>query len=199
MAGFWDERYATDEYLFGTAPNAFLASQAGLLVPGARALALGDGEGRNGVFLAEHGLDVLSVDASAVAQAKARKLAAERGVSITTELVDLTTWDLGEARFDLVVAIFIQVGGSAFRRDLHRRIRRALRPGGLLLLEGYTPRQLEHRTGGPPDRDNLYTAEDLRQDFVGMTILRLEEREAVIQEGVAHGGLSALVDLVARA
>lgn len=196
---FWDERYATDDYLFGTAPNAFLASQKHQLVPGARALALADGEGRNGVWLAEQGLDVLSVDASSNALAKAKKLAAERGVRLETDLVDLATWDMGEARFDLVAAIFIQFAGSSLRRELHRRIRRALRPGGLLILEGYGPKQLEHRTGGPPDRDNLYTADDLREDFAGMEILHLEEREAVIHEGRAHDGLSALVDLVARA
>lgn len=199
MASFWDERYATDDYLFGTEPNRFLASQRERLTGGAqrRVLALADGEGRNGVWLAEQGLDVTSVDASPTGVAKARRLAEARGVSVHTEIADLTCWDLGDERWDAIVAIFIQFLGSEERRRLHARVVRALAPGGLLVLQGYTPKQLDYKTGGPPCADNLYTAADLRAELAGLTIVHLVEHEELMFEGRAHAGMSALVDLVA--
>jgi SAM-dependent methyltransferase len=194
----WNERYSAEDYVFGTEPNAFLASQRDLLVPGQRALAVADGEGRNGVWLARQGLKVLSVDFSPAALEKARRLAERHGVTIETELADLRTWDWGEDRFDLVVAIFIQFAPPAERARMFENIKRCLKPGGLLILQGYTPKQIEYKTGGPPDVENLYTAALLRQAFADMTILHLREHEDVIEEGERHKGLSALVDMVAR-
>jgi cyclopropane fatty-acyl-phospholipid synthase-like methyltransferase len=194
----WDERYATDDYFFGTEPNAFLVSQHHLLKPGMRCLAVADGEGRNGVWLAGQGLDVLSVDASPVAVAKAQKLAAQRGVDLKCEVVDLLNWDWGENRYDVVAAIFIQFATPAQRGLLFAHIKRALKPGGLLLLQGYTPRQLEYRTGGPSALENLYTESMLRAEFSDMEILQLREHEEFISEGSGHHGMSALIDLVAR-
>lgn len=198
MKDFWNERFGGAEYFYGTEPNAFLASQAHLLRAGQSVLSVADGEGRNGVWLAEQGLDVLAVDFSEKALEKSRKLAESRGVSLQTELVDVHTWDWGEKRFDVIVAIFIQFASSQERPALHRAIQQALKPGGLLLLQGYTPKQLEYRTGGPSNIDNLYTAEDLRRDFGAMEILQLREHEMEISEGPGHSGMSALVDLVAR-
>ena len=194
----WDARYAGDDYLFGQAPNAFLAAQAARLAPGWSALALADGEGRNGVWLAEQGLGVLSVDSSSLAQEKARRLARSRGVELRIELVDLESWSFPESRFDVIAAIFIQFAGPALRTRLFEAIKRALKPGGLLLLEGYRPEQLEYRTGGPPIADHLYTEAILREAFAGLEILELDSYDAVIEEGSAHKGLSALIDLVAR-
>jgi cyclopropane fatty-acyl-phospholipid synthase-like methyltransferase len=194
----WDERYATDDYFFGTEPNAFLVSQHHLLKPGMRCLAVADGEGRNGVWLAGQGLDVLSVDASPVAVAKAQKLAAQRGVELKCEVVDLLNWDWGENRYDVVAAIFIQFATPEQRGLLFDSIKRTLKPGGLLLLQGYTPRQLEYRTGGPSALENLYTESMLRAEFSDMEILQLREHEEFISEGSGHHGMSALIDLVAR-
>lgn len=193
---FWDERYGNEDYFYGTDPNAFLASKRGLIKPGMRALAIADGEGRNGVWLAQQGAEVLSVDGSAVGLAKARKLAATRGVSITTAQVDLATWDFGQARFDLVVAIFAHFE-PALRRRVHEAIVAALKPGGLVLLEAYRPKQLEYKTGGPPVAEMMPTAELLREDFAALRIDELVERDAEIHEGRGHDGMSALVDLVA--
>ncbi len=159
---FWDERYATDDYIFGTAPNVFLASQAGLIRPGMRALAIADGEGRNGVWLAEQGVQVHAIDVSPVALEKARKLAAERGVTLDFEQADVLDWDWPEAAYDLVVAIFIQFAPPPERERIIAGIRNSLRPGGLLILQGYTPKQVEFATGGPPSAANMYTAELLR-------------------------------------
>jgi SAM-dependent methyltransferase len=194
----WNERFSSADYLFGTAPNAFLAGQRHLLHPGQRALAIADGEGRNGVWLAEQGLDVLSIDFSPVALNKARDLAAARGVTLRTQRVNLESRVWEPDRFDTVAAIFIQFAGPAFRATIFRGIKRTLAPGGLLLLQGYRPEQLSYGTGGPPHAENMYTAEMLRAAFGELEILHLEEHDSVISEGAGHHGMSALVDLVAR-
>jgi len=195
----WDQRFTkTDGYLFGRAPNRFVAAQAHLLAPGSRVLCLADGEGRNGVFLAERGLDVLSVDLSPVALAKARALAAERGVALRLEEANLATWDWPNSAFDAVVGIFFQFAGPSLRTRIFDGIERALKPGGLLLLQGYRPEQLGYKTGGPPDVENLYTEELLRSAFGAFEILHLLAHDDVIEEGSAHVGMSALIDLVAR-
>ncbi|MGE4373823.1 MAG: cyclopropane-fatty-acyl-phospholipid synthase family protein [Xanthobacter sp.] len=202
MSQFWDERYRRDDYLFGVEPNAFLARQAEVLKPygqaGARVLAIADGEGRNGVWLAEQGLDVHSVDSSVVALEKARKLADERGVTLDLEKVDLVTWPWPEAAYDVIVGIFIQFLPPDQRTQMFTHIRKSLRPGGLLLLEGYSPRQVELGTGGPSAVENLYTEELLHEAFSGFEFLELKSYEADIAEGAAHKGPSALIDLVVR-
>jgi cyclopropane fatty-acyl-phospholipid synthase-like methyltransferase len=197
-ASIWDERYAGEEYHFGTEPNAFLVSQQSLLQPGMSCLAVADGEGRNGVWLAEQGLDVLSVDSSPVALEKARQLAQKRGVSAKCEQVDLTQWSWGENRFDVVAAIFIQFAPPGLREQMFAHIKCCLKPGGLLLLQGYTPRQLHYRTGGPSQAENLYTETLLREAFADMEIIELREHDDIISEGAGHSGMSALIDLVAR-
>lgn len=194
----WNERYRGAEFLFGTEPNRFLAAQASRLRPGMRALALADGEGRNGVWLAQQGLEVLAVDSASVAIDKARRLAQARGVAVNFACADLLAWDWPRAAFDAVVAIFIQFADASARPLLHRHMVEALRPGGLLLLQGYTPRQLQYRTGGPSDPARLYDAKTLRHDFAALEILHLREHDEEICEGSAHCGMSALVDLVAR-
>lgn len=198
MKEFWNERFGGDAYFYGTAPNAFLASCAHLLRPGMKALAVADGEGRNGVWLAEQGLDVLAVDFSENALEKSRRLAEAAGVSVRHELADLFSWHWGEDRFDVIVAIFIQFASSRERPVLHHAMQAALKPGGLLLLQGYTPKQLSFATGGPSSLDNLYGAEELRHDFAGLDILHLREHETEIHEGPGHDGMSALVEMVAR-
>lgn len=198
MANMWDERYASEDYLFGTEPNAFLASQRHLLKSDMSCLAVADGEGRNGVWLAGQGLDVLSVDASTVASRKAAKLAQQRGIVLKREVADLLQWEWGESRFDVVAAIFIQFAIPAEREQLFANIKRTLKPGGLLLLQGYTPRQLEYGTGGPPSADNMYTESMLRAAFADMEILHFSEYDGFVREGAGHHGMSALIDLVAR-
>jgi cyclopropane fatty-acyl-phospholipid synthase-like methyltransferase len=195
---FWNERYATDEYIFGTAPNVFLASQAALIRPGMRALAVADGEGRNGVWLAEQGASVHAIDVSPAALAKAEKLAVERGVALETEQADVLNWAWPEVAYDLVAAIFIQFAPPPERDRIIAGIRRTLKSGGVLILQGYTPKQVEFGTGGPPNAANMYTSELLREWFADWEIVHLAEHESVISEGSHHHGMSALVDLVAR-
>ncbi len=195
---FWDERFAKPGFLFGEAPNAFLKSRSHVLKPGMSALSVADGEGRNGVWLAEQGLHVHAVDASPVALEKSRRLAARRGVSLQWEEVDLMDWDWPQAAYDVVAAIFTQFVGPEGRARQFAGIRQALKPGGLLILQGYTPRQLEYGTGGPPHAENMYTEELLRTSFGDWEITHLAEHDDVVEEGSGHSGMSALIDLVAR-
>lgn len=194
---FWNARYAEPGYAYGTEPNVFLVSQRAHLRPGMKALAVADGEGRNGVWLAEQGLDVLSVDASETGLAKARELAADRGAKLRTERADLTAWNWPQAAFDVIVSIFVHFP-SEVRARLHRAMFDALRPGGVLILEAFTPEQLRYKSGGPPVADMLYTADMLRIDFAGGEVLLLEERVTDLAEGKYHRGPGAVVRLVLR-
>ncbi len=194
----WNDRYDRPDYLFGTAPAVFLTEQAEWLRPGLRALAVADGEGRNSVYMAAQGLDVVAFDAAEVGLDKARRLAAARGVTVDFRLSDIESWDWDAAPYDLVVAIFIQFADPALRARIFEGMTRALAPGGVLLLHGYRPEQVDYGTGGPPLRENMYTEEMLRAAFADLEILRLESYDREVQEGEGHSGMSALIDLVAR-
>jgi SAM-dependent methyltransferase len=195
----WQTRFGAPEYAFGKAPNHFLASCKPLLPRTGRALAVADGEGRNGVWLAEQGLDVLSLDFSPNAQSKARALARERGVAnINFEQADVHAWTYPEAAFDVVAEIFTQFSTPAERAQKWAGMRRALKPGGLLIVEGYTPKQLEYGTGGPKERENLYTRTMLTEAFSGFHDIKIAEEELEMKEGAHHSGMSAVIGLTAR-
>jgi cyclopropane fatty-acyl-phospholipid synthase-like methyltransferase len=200
----WNARYraAGDEYLFGIEPNHFLARRAHLFQDGHTALSVADGEGRNSVWLAEQGLKVTAVEISPIAVAKARKLAAGRGVVVNFMVADLLAPDWPPAamenEFDWVVGIFIQFAGAKERLSQFAAMKRATHSGGRILLQGYTPRQLEYKTGGPPTVENLYTPEILRAAFPDWAIEELVEYEDDIAEGSGHRGRSALIGMVAR-
>ncbi len=197
MSEFWNQRFSQPGYTYGIEPNAFLVGQKNHLKPGMKALAVADGEGRNGVWLAQQGLEVLSVDGSEVGLRKARELAASRGATIRAELAELTNWNWPENEFDIVVAIFIHFPPE-HRARMHEKMLGALKPGGLLLLEAFTPEQLKYKTGGPPVEEMLYTADMLQNDFKGGDIVRLEEVLTELQEGPGHRGRAAVVRLVLR-
>ena len=194
----WNGRFAAEGFVFGTEPNAFLARQASRLKSGQSALAVSDGEGRNGVWLARQGLNVTSFDFSPVGIDKARRLAAQHGVSIDARHSRLQDWDWDAQSFDVIAGIFFQYATPAERARAFAGICRALKPGGLLLLEGYTPRQLQYGTGGPKQVEQLYTAKLLQDAFAALEIIDLREYDAEVNEGAGHAGTSALIDLVAR-
>lgn len=193
----WDKRYDTDEYVYGTRPSSFLERHSALLSRGSKALAVADGEGRNSVFLAEQGLNVTAMDSSTVGLDKARRLAETRGVEIDFELADLREWDWQADQYDMVAAIFIQFADPAFRAEIFDGIEKTLKPGGMLLLHGYTPKQIEFGTGGPPVPELLYTRDMLIKRFGRWERKVLTEYEAVLNEGPGHNGMSALIDLIA--
>jgi cyclopropane fatty-acyl-phospholipid synthase-like methyltransferase len=200
----WSARYreAGEDYLFGVTPNKFLADRSGLLKKGQTALSIADGEGRNSVWLAEQGLTVTAVEIAAVAVEKARKLAAARQVAVTFKVADMLgpNWPPASfvESFDWVIGIFIQFTGPGERSRQFAAMKRATRPGGRILLQGYTPAQLNYRTGGPSAIENLYTADMLREAFADWAIEELVEYEDDVSEGARHQGRSALIGLVAR-
>ncbi len=192
----WDERYGASVYVYGTDPNAFLVEQAERIAPGARVLSIGEGEGRNAVYLASRGSSVVAIDGSRVGLDKAQALARERGVAVETICGDLADAELPSA-LGAVVNIFCHLP-SALRRTVHRRALASLAPGGLVIVELYRPEQLAHATGGPKDVDMLATLADLREDFAGCDELvgRAIERDVV--EGALHTGRAAVVQLVVQ-
>jgi SAM-dependent methyltransferase len=193
----WETRYATDEYVFGTEPNDFLAAAKPLLPASGKALAVADGEARNGVWLARQGIEVLSLDYSPTAQEKGRQLAREHGVHVTFELADVHRWLYPDAFFDVVVEIFAQFSAPAERALKWAGMRRTLKPGGLLILQGYTPKQLQYATGGPGRLEHLYTREMLEEAFAGFRNMQIVEEEREMHEGVRHVGMSAVIGLTA--
>ncbi|WP_088280870.1 cyclopropane-fatty-acyl-phospholipid synthase family protein [Ideonella sp. A 288] len=197
-AGTWNRRFAEDGYLFGTEPNAWLREHAGVWAPGDRVLCVADGEGRNSVWLAGRGLVVDAFDIADVGVAKARNLAAQQGVAVNFTVADCDAYDWPVAALDGVAAIFVQFADPALRARLFAAIVRSLKPGGTLVLQGYTPKQLDYRTGGPPVASHLYTEPMLREAFADLDIVTLREYEADVAEGSGHLGRSALIGLVAR-
>ncbi|MFW5688406.1 MAG: class I SAM-dependent methyltransferase [Spirochaetota bacterium] len=195
-ASRWDERYAADDYLFGTEPNGFLLNVEPEL-PRGEALCYGDGEGRNGVFLATRGHRVTSMDASAVGLEKARRLAERNGVALSVVQGDLREFDFGRERWDLIVSIFVHLPPE-LRREVHRRAAAALRPGGCFVIEAYTPEQLEYRTGGPPVRELLMTLDDVRSDLSGLEFEIAREQVRDVIEGQGHRGRAAVLQVLAR-
>lgn len=194
----WDSRYNTEEYIFGTEPNRWLSQHASALPQQGRVLCVADGEGRNSVWLAGRGLNVDAFDVSAVGVDKARRLAAQKQVHVNYTLADCDGFGWPTQTYDAVVAIFVQFADPAMRLRLFRNMMASLKPGGVLLLQGYTPKQLEYRTGGPPEVSHLYTAELLRESFTPLHISEISEYEEVMQEGSRHHGRSALIGMVAN-
>lgn len=190
---FWDQRFAEPGYKYGTAPNAFLAAEARRLPATARVLVPGDGEGRNGVWLAGQGHRVQAVDSSAVGLAKARALAADAGVAdryatVLADLADLPAWQPAADSLDAVVLVYTHLP-SALRRQVHRAAAAGLVPGGWLLLEAFHPKQLGYTSGGPRDADMLPTPADIAMDLDGLlTPLLAWDGETVLDEGPGHQG-----------
>jgi SAM-dependent methyltransferase len=193
----WNERYSDAFSAYGTEPNDFLTEVANA-IPTGPVLCLAEGEGRNAVFLAQRGYHVTAMDLSEVGLANARALAAERGVRIETQVADLAGFDLGDSKWTGIFAIWAHLP-SNLRRSVHARCVRALVPGGVFVLEAYTPLQLtEGREGGPKDPDMLMSASALRDELVGLTFERCEELEREVQEGLYHRGVSSTVQVLAR-
>ena len=192
----WDERYSAEHYIYGKKPNAFLYQYADKL-PKGRVLCLADGEGRNSVFLASLGYQVTAVDASAVGLEKAAQLAREENVAVEHVHADLADYDMGENCWDAIVSIFCHLPPE-LRKDVHHRVVRALKPGGMLLLEAYTPQQLDKGTGGPPSADMMMNKRLLVEELDGLQFEWLKERERDVVEGSHHTGVGAVVQVLAE-
>ena len=203
MSGFtnpqavWDKRFSTPDYVFGEEPNAFLVSQATLLAKG-QALAVADGEGRNSVWLVQQGFSVDAFDFSAPAIAKAQALATKHQVSVNFTCSDWQSFDWPTAHYDLVAGIFFQFAAPDERSQLFEKIKQSLKPGGVLVIQGYGKNQLKYNTGGPGKLDHLYDDALMHEAFAGYDVLICNTYETTIEEGAGHSGMSALVGFVAR-
>ena len=203
MTGFaypqemWNKRFSTPDYVFGEEPNAFLVSQAARLGKG-HALALADGEGRNSVWLAKQGFTVDAFDFSPPAVEKAKALAAKHNVNLNFSCNAWQSFDWPTARYDLVAGIFFQFATPEERAELFEKIKQSLKPGGVLVIQGYGKNQLAFKTGGPDKLEHLYDEDLLRQAFAGFEVQVCETYETTLQEGAGHSGMSALVGFVAR-
>jgi SAM-dependent methyltransferase len=190
----WDQRYSAEEYIYGKDPNEFLANAVSK-IPKGKVLCIAEGEGRNAVFLAEHGYEVVAVDSSSVGLEKARNLAQERGVSIETIVCDLAHFDVDPESWDGVVSIFAHVPPPV-RKTLHKKIVKGLRPGGVLILEAYRPDQLKYKTGGPPTADMMMTLQGLEEELTGLNFEYGVELDRDVVEGQFHTGKGAVVQII---
>ena len=196
---FWNERFDKEEFIFGKEPNEYLVEKAKqYLKPKNKVLCIADGEGRNGVWLAKQGMQVVGFDASDIALAKAKQFAKDNQVEVEYSFSDTDGFAWHQNTYDAVIGIFIQFADPAMRARIFQQAYKATKPGGLFILQGYTPKQLEYKTGGPSLIEHLYTEElirDLAKDF---QILELVSYEKELSEGPRHTGKSALLGLVAR-
>ncbi|GGE45943.1 SAM-dependent methyltransferase [Actibacterium pelagium] len=194
----WEERFsATEEFVFGTEPARFMTEHSQHFTPGATALSVADGEGRNSVWMAQQGLPVTALEYAPSAISKARTLAEARGVAVDFREADVLAYDWSE-QFDLVVGVFFQFVGPEGRKVIFDGMKQAVRPGGLILIHGYTPKQVDYGTGGPSNPANMYTEDLLAEEFAGWDIIENRAYEHEIQEGKGHSGMSALIDFVAQ-
>lgn len=192
----WDERYSADEYAYGTAPNKFL-EQNFSSIPKGKVLSIAEGEGRNAVFLARHGYTVTAVDSSIVGLKKAEKLASENKVQIECIHADLAEFDFGENKWEGIVSIFCPLP-SELRKEIYKKVISSLKPGGVFLLEAYTPDQIKHGTGGGSNPDTMQSKNSLSTELAGLKFKHLTELERDVVEGIYHTGLGAVVQMIAE-
>jgi 2-polyprenyl-3-methyl-5-hydroxy-6-metoxy-1,4-benzoquinol methylase len=196
---FWNQRFNKEEFIFGKEPNEYLALQArNHLKPKDKVLCIADGEGRNGVWLAKQGMQVYGFDASDIALGKAKQFAKDNQVQVAYSFSDTDSFDWQENEYDAVIGIFIQFADPAMRERIFQKTHKVLKPGGIFILQGYTPKQLEYKTGGPSLIEHLYTEAMIRDLAKAFQILDLCCYEQELNEGARHAGMSALLGLVAK-
>lgn len=193
---FWDDKFKDDDYFYGKKPNAFLEHRESLLPPRGKVLVLGDGEGRNGVFLATKKHQVVSIDASKVAIEKSKKLAADAGVEIDARYGKLPDVEIEEGTYDGVVIVYMHLEDDR-RKPTHELATRALKSGGVLLMEVYNKDQLDYSSGGPKNIDLLYDSATLEDDFKGLVIEGISEVNTVLDEGPGHQGEASVIRVIA--
>jgi SAM-dependent methyltransferase len=197
LKAFWDARYASDQYAYGTAPNQYLKKQSALIPPGGRVLCLADGEGRNGVFLARQGFEVTSLDISTQGLEKGRALAAQHGVEMTFVAADINQFKLTDSSWDGIVSIFLHLPAT-LRRALHQRSMPALTADGVLIYQAYNNEQLGKGTGGPPEPSLLPDPQDVLTDFQGWPVADFYAGLRELNEGALHHGLGSVTEITAK-
>ena len=196
---FWNERFDKEEFIFGKEPNEYLVEKTHqYLKPNQKVLCIADGEGRNGIWLAKQGMQVAGFDASDIALSKANQFAKDNQVTVEYTFSDTDSFAWHANTYDAVIGIFIQFADAAMRERIFQKTYEALKPGGIFILQGYTPKQLEYKTGGPSLIEHLYTEELIRSLAKDFNILELRSYEKELSEGPRHTGMSAIMGLVAQ-
>ena len=196
---FWNERFDKEEFIFGKEPNEYLVEKANqYLKPESKVLCIADGEGRNGVWLAKQGMQVIGFDASDIALAKAKQFAKDNQVEVEYSFSDTDSFTWQANTYDAVIGIFIQFADPGMRARIFKQTYETLKPGGIFILQGYTPKQLEYKTGGPSLIEHLYTEELIRDLAKEFQVLELVSYEKELSEGPRHTGMSAILGLVAK-
>lgn len=193
----WDTKYDTTEYIYGKKPNDFLHAHSHLFPSGGRILCLAEGEGRNSVYLAQQGYRVTGVDASSVGLHKAGQWAQEQNVTINFVHSDLSEYDLGHEQWDGIVSIFCHLP-PVLRQEIHQKVVAGLKKSGILLLEAYTPKQIQYGTGGPPTEELMMSHDSIAKEFKGLHFEHLKELEREVVEGSYHSGLASVVQAIGR-
>lgn len=196
MKEFWNDRFAADEYIYGVQPNAFFASRLNQIKPG-KLLLPGEGEGRNAVWATQVGWEVDAIDYSETAKAKALKLAELNQLRLNSyQIMDLNEFQISKSDYDAIGLVFVHLL-PAERSQLHRKLARALKPGGSIILEAFSTDQLQYQSGGPRNPLMLYNADLLSEDFSSLEIVLLEQKVVILEEGEHHTGEAAVIRLMA--
>jgi SAM-dependent methyltransferase len=193
----WDQRYSEPGYAYGTDPNDFLKASLEILPKNGSVLCLAEGEGRNSVFLARNGFNVTAVDSSPVAMQKTQDLAQKHGVYVNSTVADLAEFDMGVKQYDAIISIFCHLP-PPLRKTIHNQIQKSLKYDGIFLLEGYTPKQLQYGTGGPPIKELLMNLHEIQGELSGLDIIHGIELEREIQEGKLHNGIGSVVQYIGK-
>ena len=194
---FWDERFSQPEYYYGKLPNDFLKEQAGVFPKAGQLLSLGEGEGRNAVFMAQQGYAMTALASAPAGLDKTQQLAKEKNVEVEPLLAHLKYYEFEPQAWDGVINIFCHLPAPV-RRKVHENLVHTLKKGGIFLMEAYTPEQLEYGTGGPQNIDLLYDPETIRKELTELELLHFEKKERNIVEGVGHDGPSSVLQVIAR-
>lgn len=194
MIEMWNQRYGQEEYIYGKEPNEFFRAQLSLL-PKGKILMPAEGEGRNAVYAATKSWEVVAFDSSKAAKEKAEKLMKQNNVKFEYLIESYEDFEHHENSFDVIALIYAH---TISRKDNHKKIVRFLKPGGLLLLEGFSKKQIRFNSGGPRNIDMLFSADELKSDFSEFTQLDIDELEIELQEGPLHIGEAAVIRAIGK-
>lgn len=192
---FWEERFSTEEYIYGTEPNLFFKEEINKISPPGLLLLPGEGEGRNAVYAANLGWKVDAFDQSTVAILKAEKLAKEKNVKINYSNVDLEVFTPHNNIYDCAALIFIHLP-TQFRTTFHKKVIDATKPGAKIILELFSKNQFGKSSGGPQDLEMLSSVEEIKNDFQGLKTILLKEEKIDLAEGEKHSGEASVIRFV---
>lgn len=191
---FWNKKFSRDGYLYGQKPNAFLVSCSANFKKNHRFLCLGEGEGRNAIYFAKRGYEVVALDASDVGLKKLQEHASEHNIEVKTRCVDLNEWEPSK-KYGSIVASFLHMYKDE-REALFKKIHSCLETGGFFAGEFFSVNQLNYQSGGPKDVDLLYSVKDFENAFPGCEYHKLEETKTILNEGPGHQGEASVIRVI---